>query len=119
AEQPPRLERKDAGDFVRERLAAPQNSGVTRVRYHTVMWQYLPQTTRRAITEAMQQAGAKVILDRRLACSHLETNRATFRHELTLRFWPGGGEPVLLSEAHPHGAWVEWRGAGDGEQDPS
>jgi len=26
---------------------------------------------------------------------------------------------VLLSEAHPHGAWVEWRGAGDGEQDPS
>lgn len=119
AEQPPRLERKDAGDFVRERLAAPQDSGVTRALYHSVMWQYLPQMTRRAITEAMEQAGAKASPDRPLAWIRLETNRATFRHELSLRFWPGGGEPVLLSEAHPHGAWVEWRGAGDGEQDPS
>jgi hypothetical protein len=38
----------------------------------------------------------------------LETNRVTFRHELTVRFWPGGEEPVMLAEAHPHGAWVEW-----------
>ena len=40
----------------------------------------------------------------------LETNRETFRHELSVRYWPGGEEPVLLSEAHPHGAWIAWRG---------
>ena len=22
----------------------------------------------------------------------------------------GGGKPVMLGEAHPHGAWVEWLG---------
>jgi hypothetical protein len=38
----------------------------------------------------------------------LETNRETFRHELVVRYWPGGAEPVKLAEAHPHGAWVEW-----------
>ena len=52
---------------------------------------------------------------RRLAWVRLETNRATFRHELTVRHWPDGagqaaGAPVLLGTAHAHGAWVEWFG---------
>jgi len=29
-----------------------------------------------------------------------------------VRYWPGGAEVVKLAEAHPHGAWVEWLGAG-------
>lgn len=107
----PEIARMDAGDFVAERLAAPQEEGVTRVLFHTVMWQYLPQATRDAITEAMGQAGAAATDDRPLACIGLETNRATLRHELRVRYWPGGEEPVLLAEAHPQGAWVEWFGA--------
>src|SRR5688500_6323563 len=50
AEKPPLLERKDAGTFVEERLETSQEAGVTRVLYHSVMWQYLPETTRRSIT---------------------------------------------------------------------
>jgi len=46
---------------------------------------------------------------RPLAWVQLETNRATFRHELTVCFWPGGEQGAILGEAHPHGAWVEWR----------
>ena len=110
AEKPPRVERKDAGTFVEERLAAPQQSGVTRVLYHSIVWQYLPEPTRRAITAAMEQAGKQATAERPLAWVRLETNRATFRHELTVRFWPGEADPVMLAEAHPHGAWVEWRG---------
>ena len=110
AEKPPLLERKDAGTFVEERLETPQQPGVTRVLYHSVMWQYLPETTRRSITAAMEQAGAHATTGKPLAWVQLETNRATFRHELTVRFWPGGEEPVMLAEAHPHGAWVEWLG---------
>jgi hypothetical protein len=110
AEKPPLLERKDAGTFVEERLEAPQQPGVTRVLYHSIVWQYLPETTRRSITAAMEQAGSRATADKPLAWVRLETNRATFRHELTVRFWPGGAEPVMLAEAHPHGAWVEWRG---------
>lgn len=108
AEKPPVLERKDAGTFVEERLEVPQEPGVTRVLYHSVMWQYLPETTRRSITAAMEQAGARATADKPLAWVRLETNRATFRHELTVRYWPGGAEPVMLAEAHPHGAWVDW-----------
>jgi hypothetical protein len=114
AAKPPLLERRDAGDFVAERLAAPQDAGVTRVLYHSVMWQYLPPQTRAAITEAMEQAGAQATAERPLAWVALETNRETFRHELSIRYWPGGGEAVTLSEAHPHGAWVEWRAAARG-----
>ena len=88
----------------------PQPSGVTRVLYHSVMWQYLPETTRRSITAAMEEAGSRATAQRPLAWVRLETNRETFRHELSVRYWPGGEEPVTLSEAHPHGAWIEWRG---------
>lgn len=108
AGKPPLLERKDAGAFVEERLEAPQEPGVTRVLFHSVMWQYLPETTRRSITAAMEQAGDHATAERPLAWVRLETNRATFRHELEVRYWPGGEKAVTLSEAHPHGAWVIW-----------
>jgi hypothetical protein len=110
AEESPQLERKAAGTFVEERLEAPQDRCVTRVLYHSIVWQYLPDATRRSITAAMEQAGARATAERPLAWVRLETNRETFRHELTVRYWPGGEEPVMLAEAHPHGAWVEWRG---------
>ncbi|KRA83860.1 DUF2332 domain-containing protein [Altererythrobacter sp. Root672] len=110
AEKPPLLERKDAEEFVLERLAAPQQEGVTRVLYHSVMWQYLPQAARYAISVAMEQAGARASAEKPLAWVRLETNRVTFRHELTVRYWPGGEDAVMLAEAHPHGAWVEWLG---------
>lgn len=110
AEKPPQLERKDAGTFVEERLEAPQQAGVTRVLYHSIVWQYLPETTQRSIAAAMEQAGTRATPDTPLAWVQLETNRETFRHELTVRYWPGGAEPAMLAEAHPHGAWVEWIG---------
>jgi hypothetical protein len=110
AERPPRLTRQDASAFVAERLAEAQAPNVTRVLYHSVMWQYLPAKTRGHITTAMEQAGTRASAERPLAWVRLETNRTTFRHELDVRYWPGGSEPVFLAEAHPHGAWVHWRG---------
>ena len=92
-------------------LARPQEEGVTRALFHTVMWQYLSGDAKDEITSLMERAGAKATADRPLAWVSLETNRATFRHELRVRYWSGGEEPELLSTAHPHGAWVEWTGA--------
>ena len=106
----PELVKMDAGEFVRERLAASQETGVTRVLFHSIVWQYLPDATQRAITEAMEAAGAKATAEQPLAWIALETNRKTFKHELWVRYWPGGAEAVKLAEAHPHGAWVEWLG---------
>ena len=106
-ERRPDLVAADAGEWVEEQLAQPQEAGVTRVLDHSIMWQYLPSATRVRIIAAMQQAGERATRERPLAWISLETNRQTFRHELTVRYWPGGTEPVILATAHPHGAWVE------------
>ncbi|MXP25366.1 DUF2332 family protein [Altererythrobacter indicus] len=107
---PPEVVAMDAGAFVDECLAAPIDKGVTRVIFHSVMWQYMPMETRDQITSAMETAGAKATPEKPLAWVRLETNRETFRHELSVRYWPGHEEWVKLGEAHPHGAWVEWLG---------
>ena len=106
--RPPDLVRCDAAAFVAERLAAPQEPGVTRGIYHSIVWQYLPPATRAAIALAIKSAAARATEARPLAWLALETNRATFRHELTVRSWPGPGEAATLCNAHPHGAWINW-----------
>jgi len=108
--QPPLVDMCDAGEWAEMRLCSPQDSDTTRVLYHSIVWQYLPAETRARIEAAMAEAGARADAQRRLAWITLETNRATFRHELTVRYWPGGEEPVLLGTAHAHGAWVDWQG---------
>ena len=105
---PPEIERMDAGDWARQELAKPQGEGVTRVVAHSIMWQYVPDTTQRQIEDTLQAAGEAATHDRPLAHLSLETNRETFAHELKVRYWPEGAEAVHLANAHPHGAWVEW-----------
>ena len=111
---PPDLVQMDAGEFVAQRLAEPQTEGTTRAMFHSIMWQYMPAETQDAITAAFDEAGAKATPERPLAWVSLETNPATFRHELKVRYWDGGegdGTPIPLAHAHPHGAWVEWGGS--------
>ncbi|WP_295527453.1 DUF2332 domain-containing protein [Novosphingobium sp. Chol11] len=108
--KPPLVDGCDAADWAEMRLCLPQEADTTRVLYHSIVWQYLPAPTRARIEAAMAEAGARADAQRRLAWIMLETNRATFRHELTVRHWPGDGEPILLGTAHAHGAWVEWLG---------
>lgn len=108
---PPELERADAGAWVRDALERRQEEGTTRVLFHSVMWQYLPDATQALIEESMFVTGERAAPDRPLAWIALETNRETFAHELRVRYWPGGAEPVHLATAHPHGVWVEWVGS--------
>lgn len=109
-QSPPDLVKQDAGDFVTEMLQRQQSPGVTRVLSHSIVWQYIPDETQRAITQMMEQAGAEATPERPLAWAALETNRETFRHELSVRYWPGGEDAVTLGCGHPHGAWAEWYG---------
>jgi hypothetical protein len=105
---PPEIERMDAGDWVDKELSRDQEEGVTRVLAHSIMWQYLPDSTQNRIERAIQAAGLGATGDRPFAHLSLETNRETFAHELRVRYWPDGEEQVHLANAHPHGAWVEW-----------
>ncbi len=108
---PPDLIAADAGDFAAAMLARPAQPGTARVMFHSNMWQYMPAATQGRITAAFEAEGAAATRDTPLGWIALETDPATFRHELRVRLWDGDrhrGEEHLLSHAHPHGAWVEW-----------
>ena len=107
---PPDIARQDAASFAADALSAPQEEGVTRTLMHSIVWQYLPDAAQDALTASMEEAGSMASETKPLAWLALETNRETFAHELRVRYWPGGEEPVLLATAHPHGEWVEWIG---------
>lgn len=109
-ESPPAIARQRAGDFVAEVLARAQQPGLARMIAHSVVWQYIPSQERKAITAAIEVAGAQACAETPLAWVMLEANRDTHRHELSVRWWPGGSVPVTLATAHPHGNWVEWDG---------
>jgi hypothetical protein len=109
--QPPDLIAADAGDFAAGMLARGPRAGTARVMFHSIMWQYMPAVTQARITAAFEAAGAEATPQTPLGWTALETDPATFRHELRVRLWDGEahhGEEHLLSHAHPHGAWVEW-----------
>lgn len=108
---PPDLVAADAGDFAAAMLERPAVAGTARVMFHSIMWQYMPAATQAHITAAFEAEGAAATPDAPLGWIALETDPATFRHELRVRLWDGvahRGEEHLLSHAHPHGAWVEW-----------
>lgn len=107
-ECPPRIARINAADFIESQLAEPQAEGTTRVLMHSIVWQYVPEDQQQRVTEAMEAAGATATADKSLAWIRLEANRTTHRHELTVRYWPGGEDEVLLARAHAHGADIEW-----------
>ncbi|MES2097435.1 MAG: DUF2332 family protein [Pseudomonadota bacterium] len=107
-EKPVDLVRSDAADWVEARLAEPQATGVTRVLMHSVVWQYLPDSSADRIRAAMKAAAIMATPDRPLAWVMAEPNRAFGEHVVRVRSWPGHGEWTVLATAHAHGAWIKY-----------
>lgn len=105
----PAIARADAADFVEAMLAEPQEAGTTRVLMHSIVWQYVPETSRARVTAAMKAAGRKATPETPLAWVRVEANRENFRHELTVRCWPQAPEWTQLGTSHAHGAWIDWQ----------
>jgi hypothetical protein len=113
SQKAPLVEAADAADWVDRRITSPQTEGVARVFHHSIVWQYIPADRRQRIHDAIYTAGVKATQDKPLVWMMLETNRATFRHELIIRYWNGeadSGKEHLLAQAQAqaHGAWIEW-----------
>ena len=105
-EQAVDLVQGDAVDWLRARLVEPQAAGTVRVLMHSVVWQYLRDTRRAAITAMMTEAATRATPDRPLAWVRMEPDRVLQRQELIVQHWPGQPKPQLLATAHAHGTWI-------------
>jgi len=110
AADPPPVAAARARDWLEAALAAAPEGRAT-VLYHSVMWWYLPEEERRAVTALVRAAGARATTAGPLAWLRMEgTNpRET---EIRLWTWPGDADR-RLGRAHYHGAWVAWEPDGD------
>ncbi|MGQ0632679.1 MAG: DUF2332 domain-containing protein [Sporichthyaceae bacterium] len=87
--------------------------GTLTVVWHSVMWQYLPQAERHALTAAFDALGAMATPSAPVARVSMEPRkRIVFpvgvEHVVRTQTWPGDGV-WLYGSAHPHGDTVVWR----------
>jgi hypothetical protein len=104
------VEKADAADWLKARLAVRPETGLT-VVYHSVFLQYPPADVRRALIASLESEGAKATLARPLAWLSFEP-AAFFQGPdqvginpndfiTFLKVWPGGSEHRLLrSDGH-------------------
>ena len=101
---PVEVERRDAADFVAQRIAEARD-GQAQVVAHTIMWQYMPEATQDAIRAHLHDAGARATVDRPLAWLRLEPDDDKPGAALSLTLWPSGQER-LLTHCDFHGRWI-------------
>jgi len=107
AEAPWRVERADAAAWVADRFSAPPVLDGVRVLVHTIVWQYLPETVRAAITATMERAGQQATSEAPVAWLRMEADgRDTAA--VRLRLWPDGTDREI-ARADFHGRFVEWQ----------
>ncbi|HEX8756899.1 MAG TPA: DUF2332 domain-containing protein, partial [Steroidobacteraceae bacterium] len=99
-----RIDCAEAADWVEQNIDFNPVAGGTRVLFHSVVWSYLPEESRKRISAHLTRAGAAARAGAPLAWLRFELADPP---ELRLTLWPSG-EETLLARAHPHGAWVHW-----------
>jgi hypothetical protein len=108
---PVALARADAADWLEQTLQPLSGEHSVRVVFHSICWQYLPQTTKMRLTAHLEKLGARATQENPLAWLRLEEpDSNTIEPNLRLQIWPDGSDR-LLAHAHPHGRIIHWLGA--------
>ncbi|MDW4550834.1 DUF2332 family protein [Defluviimonas sp. D31] len=103
----PRVERSDAIDFLERRLAATVEGRLHMV-FHTVAWQYFPETARARGTVLLAAAGRRSSAAAPIALVAMEADGGGPGAGLTITLWPGGMRHDV-GRADFHGRWIDWR----------
>jgi hypothetical protein len=101
---PAAVERANGADWLETRLATPAHAMAT-VVYHSIVLQYLDQTSRDRVAAAIAAAGARATTEAPFAWLRMEPGGDEAEVRLTL--WPGGDERLVATTGF-HGRNVRW-----------
>ena len=107
ASLPWRVEQADAADWVENHFARSE-AGVVKSLIHTIVWQYLPPTTRQRIQDRLAETGLHATAESPIAWLRLEPDGEAPGAAITLTLWPGG-ESRTLGRADYHGRWIRYQ----------
>ncbi len=97
----------DAPEWLAGRLAAPQLPGITRVVFHTIVWDYVPAAAKARIDALFVSAGARATAQQPLARLTMESDETPGSARIDLTVWPDG-RTLTLGRGDFHGRWAEW-----------
>ena len=100
------IDQGDAIDWLAPRLSTAK-FGHTHLIYHTIVWQYFPDTVQSSGTALIEAAGQRATADAPLAWLRMEADGNSPGASLTLRLWPGDLR-ITLGRIDFHGRWVHW-----------
>lgn len=106
---PPQVDRGDAASWIEQRLESPQDDGVCRVVFHSMVLQYLHADDRARVAGAIAAAGERASATRPLLWIRYEWNAPRTEVALLMTSWPGGVERTL-ARCHAYAAWIDWAG---------
>jgi hypothetical protein len=106
---PPELSAGDAADWLAQALPH-RLPGHLAILWHSVVWQYLPETTKQRVADITVAAAAAATVESPFAYVRFEPDGAG-GFAVTLDLWPGPvGGRRLIAQADPHGRWVTLAG---------
>ncbi|MCF6344175.1 MAG: DUF2332 domain-containing protein [Devosiaceae bacterium] len=108
--EPPKIDKADAADWVENVIDKNGEKGVARILFHSITYQYFPEDIKARIVTHMEELGnmaSKQTPLAWLAFEQFEDQGAC----LTLRLWQGSsndGDLILLAKAGAHVKEINW-----------
>jgi hypothetical protein len=112
ASYPPVVERSSATDWLAARLPET-TAGVHRIIFHTVMWQYMPDSDKARAEALIRHHGRFASADKPLSWLRFEADHKAPGGGIYLTTWSGDaddGITTCLGRGDFHGRWIDWSG---------
>ena len=102
--QETKIDKAGADEWLPDRLNL-QKENTLHLVFHTIAWQYFPESVQQACEIALLKAGAKATKTKPLAHLSMEADKKTPGAVMRLRLWPQE-EVIDLGRVDFHGRWI-------------